>query len=332
MGGRIANYLTYGALSTAVACAHPADVVLAMTDPPFAGTIGAIAARLRRRPLVYWVQDLHPDIGVEIGMVRNRAVLAAWRKAQQAALRSATSVVVLGQDMAERVIGYGVDPSVVTVVPNGAPLGAEPEPRDLRHPVSADLRDGHQFVVMHAGNLGFAGAWSTLVEAAGMLRGRSVGMVFVGDGAQRADLERKATASPNVTFRDYRPRSEVPLVLAAGDLHVVTVRAGLEGLVVPSKLYGLLAAGRPILAVTPDASEAARLVRRHRCGIVADPSSAASVAAAVSWAQDHPDELAAMGQRARQAAFEYDRPAMLVRLVEVAEAAARRTAAGRPRP
>jgi colanic acid biosynthesis glycosyl transferase WcaI len=302
-----------------------------MTDPPFAGTIGAAAARMRQRPLLYWVQDLHPDIGIEIGIVRHPTVIATWRRAQRVALRSASAIAVLGEDMADRVTAYGIDRSSLAVIPNGAAAGPEPGPVDARHPIVSRLRGGYRFVAMHAGNLGVAGAWSTLIEAAGLLTERSIGLVFVGNGAKRPDMERSAVGRANISFYDYLPWSDVQHVMAAGDLQIVTVRAGLEGLVVPSKMYSLLAAGRPMLAVTSETSDVARLVRRHGCGLVADPTSPSSVAAAMRWAQDNPDAIAAMSHRARQAAPEYERAAMLRRLADMAEAAVDRAQSTRRR-
>ena len=100
--------------------------------------------------------------------------------------------------------------------------------------------------MVHAGNLGFYGAWSTLVKAAALLKDESTGLVFVGDGANRARIEESAQGLENVRFLPFRPFSQVPNVMAAGDLQVITVKPGLEGVVVPSKLYSILAAGRPV--------------------------------------------------------------------------------------
>jgi colanic acid biosynthesis glycosyl transferase WcaI len=113
----------------------------------------------------------------------------------------------------------------------------------------------------------------------------------------------------------------VPYVLAAGDLHVVTVRSGLEGVVVPSKLYGILAAGRPVLAVACEGSDVARIVRRYGCGFVADPDRPDAVAQAVREAMASPRNLAAMGARARAAARDFEQQAQLDRFIEVVEAA-----------
>lgn len=323
MTARVANYLSYSALASAVGMARRADVVLAMTDPPFAGALGLLAAKTRARPLVYWVQDLHPDVSVAAGIIDEGAIVRTWRAVQRVALRKANVVVVLGDDMGDCVLRYGVEPSRVAVVRSGAPLGPEPQsmPSIADEPVVQTLRKDHQLLVVHAGNLGYAGAWQTVLDAAAMLSSEATGFAFVGSGAMRGELEARAAGLDHVAFHDYRPSSELPLVLAAGDLHLVSVRRGLEGLVVPSKLYGVLAAGRPVLALADERADVTRLVRKHGCGLVADPEDPGQLATALRWARANPGELAAMGQRARNAARSYEREVMLDRLVEIIESA-----------
>ncbi|MHB8436348.1 MAG: glycosyltransferase family 4 protein [Acidimicrobiales bacterium] len=321
MTARVANYLSYGALATAAGISRRPDVVLAMTDPPFAGAVGLLAARTRSRPLVYWVQDLHPDATVAAGIIGDGVIVMIWRAIQRVVLRKANLVVVLGDDMGERVSQYGVKPNRVEVVRSGATLGPTPlsVAEIAAEPVVRALRRNHRFLVLHAGNLGYSGAWQTILEAAEILAGENIGFAFVGTGALREKIEGHWADMPHVAFHDYRPSSELPLVLAAADIHVVSVRRGLEGLVVPSKLYAILAAGRPVLAVASEQTDVARLVRKYGCGLVADPDNPAAVSEAIHWASSHSRELTAMGQRSRDAAGYYRREEMLDRLVEITE-------------
>ena len=318
MSSRIENYLSFAVMALPVAAARRADVVVAMTDPPFCGTLGMLAGGGWRRPFLYWVQDLHPDLAVASGLLEDGTVAQVWRRAHRVVLGRASTVVVLGQDMAERAIEAGARPPAVRLLRPGAPLGDEPDPSDRSHPVATMVRSGRHFVVVHAGNLGFAGAWDTLLAAAPLLGG-GVGLSFVGAGADAQRVRDIASELQNVAFYPYQPPSQARFVLAAGDLHVVTIRRGLEGLVVPSKLYGILAAGRPALVVADERSDAARLVREHHCGIVADPDSPKDVVAAIRWGVDHPAELEAMGRRARALARNFSRPSMLRILVEMIE-------------
>jgi colanic acid biosynthesis glycosyl transferase WcaI len=207
--------------------------------------------------------------------------------------------------MRERILAKGILPERVRVVRDGASLpAAMADPRD---PIVREIRCGFPFVVLHAGNLGFYGAWSTLLKAAEILRNENVGFVFIGDGANRAALEAESKAMPNVRFLPFRPAAQIPQVMAAGDLHVVTVRRGLEGVVVPSKLYSILAAGRPVLAVAPANTDAARIIAGSGCGLAADPDHPGAVAAQILALRDSPARLSEMAVRAGEAAGKYAR-------------------------
>jgi colanic acid biosynthesis glycosyl transferase WcaI len=317
MWRRVSNYLSYLALAVPRALAIRPDIVLAMTDPPVAGIAGAFVARMSNRPFVYNIRDLYPDMAVGGEIVNSGFWVDGWEKMHRRALRHAARVVVLGDDMRDRIIAKGVAPERVVIVRDGSSVSSSlPEPSD---PLIQKIRSGFSFVAIHAGNLGFYGAWNTLLEAARILRNENIGLVFVGDGAKRATLEATAQPSPNVRFLPFFPVQQVPQVMMAGDVHIVTVRRGLEGVVVPSKLYSILAAGRPVLAVAPASTDAARIVTETGCGMSADPDDPAAVAAALSQLRNDPARLAQMGVRAREVAAKYARVNELDRFVNVME-------------
>jgi len=327
MPRRLSNYLSYLALAVPRALAIRPDVVLAMTDPPVAGIAGAFVARLGGRPFVYNIRDLYPDMAVGGDIVRPSRWVQRWEKMHRGALRRAARVIVLGDDMRERILSKGVEPGRVVVVRDGATFPAPPPAANDR--VIREIRCGFPFVALHAGNLGFYGAWNTLLEAAALLRNETAGLVFIGDGANRAELEAAAKDSPNVRLLPFRPVEQVPCVMMAGDVHIVTVRRGLEGVVVPSKLYAILAAGRPLLVVAARESDAARIVVESGCGLAADPDDPPAVAAAIRELQSDPARLAHMGRRAREAAGKYARVNELRRFTEIVEEAAREKNGGR---
>ncbi len=325
MRRRVSNYLTYLALAVPRAIALRPDVVLAMTDPPVAGIAAAFVARRLGRPFVYNVQDLYPDMAVGGDIVRPGFWVRRWEKMHRRALEQAARVIVIGDDMRDRILAKGVAPEKVVVVRNGTtlPLGS-PESNDAAaQNVIREIRCGFPFVVVHAGNLGFYGAWDTLLKAAEILGNENTALVFIGDGANRAALQASASNSPNVRFLPFRPVEQVPQVMVAGDVHVVTIRRGLEGIVVPSKLYSILAAGRPVLAVAPAASDAASVVVESGCGLAADPDDPAAVASAIRELRGDPSRLAEMGRRARETSKKYARVTQLERFVEIIEEVAR---------
>jgi len=187
------------------------------------------------------------------------------------------------------------------------------------HPVSQEIRSGYRFVALHVGNLGFYGAWDTLLEAARILGDDGAGIVFVGEGAQKARLVAAANRTRGVRFLPFRPASEIPNVLAAGDIHIITVKRGLEGVIVPSKLYPILAAGKPVLAVSTPATDVARIITDAGCGVVVDPDDPQAVAAAIRELAANPQRVANMSQRARGIARNYDKLSELKKFLSVIE-------------
>jgi glycosyltransferase involved in cell wall biosynthesis len=327
MRRRVSNYLSYLALAVPRALAIRPDVVLAMTDPPVAGIAGAFIARMSARPFVYNIRDMYPDMAIGGDIVRANSLVARWEQMHRRALREAARVIVLGDDMRDRILAKGVAPERVVVVRDGSsPSGPLPDPG---HPAVKEVRCGFPFVVLHAGNLGFYGAWSTLLQAAEILRDENTGLVFIGDGANRKAMQSSVNGSPNVRFLPFRPASEIPHVMAAGDLHIITVKRGLEGVVVPSKLFSTLAAGRPVLVVAPSECDASRIVRESGCGITADPDDPNSVAAGIRELRDNPRRLAEMGRRARETSEKYARVKELAKFPSIIEEAAKERSGGR---
>jgi colanic acid biosynthesis glycosyl transferase WcaI len=320
MGGRVSNYLTYLFLAIPRALTIRPDVILAMTDPPFAGIAGALVSKLSGRPLVYNIRDLYPDMAIGGSIVKPSRLVRLWENLHRRSLSQAAKIIVLGEDMRERILSKGIAADKIVVVRDGTSLPEKLASAD--HPVVQEIRNGFPFTVIHAGNLGFYGAWDTLIRAAEILGDDGVGFVFIGDGASRSRIEASANGSRQISFLPFRPPEQIPFVMAAGDLHIVTVKRGLEGVVVPSKFYSILAAGRPVLAVAPESCEVVRIVRQSGCGIVADPDDPQSVVRALREIRGDRTRLEYMGRRAREIAKYFVRADELDRFTEIVEQAA----------
>jgi colanic acid biosynthesis glycosyl transferase WcaI len=320
MKKRVANYLSYVVLAIPRAIFAPCDVVVAMTDPPFQGIVGAIVAMLKRKPYVYNIRDLYPDMAVGGSIVKPGLLARIWERLHRWALRRATRVIVLGEDMRARIVAKGVEPARVLIVRDGAEILPSNTPLPVPDPeVVRAIRGSFSFVLVHAGNLGFYGAWNTLVTAARNLANEGVGLVFVGDGAQRPRIQAVAAGSGNIRFLEFFPGSKIPSVLAAADAHVITVKRGLEGVVVPSKMYGILAAGKPIVAVAPKETDVVSMGIQRGFAVAADPDRPVEVVNAVRSLASDPNKLQAMGEAARAAAPDYDRVKELQKFVEIIE-------------
>ena len=323
MKKRVFNYLSYVFLAVPRALFLPCDVVLAMTDPPFEGIVGAFVALLKGKPYVYNIRDLYPDMAVGGAIVKPGMLARVWERLHRWALRRATRVVALGEDMRHRILAKGVDPSTVVVVRDGAEI----PPSDASAPaldseVIRAIRGNFRFVLLHAGNLGFYGAWDTLLAGAASLAADGIGLVFVGDGAQRSRLETAAANIPNVRFLPFFPGDKISSVLAAADAHIITVKRGLEGVVVPSKMYGILAAGKPIVAVAPRECDVVSLGKAKGFAVSASPEDAAGFAQLVRQLSQNPAQLNEMATAALATAPEYERSAELHKLLKIVEAAA----------
>jgi glycosyltransferase involved in cell wall biosynthesis len=285
-------------------------------------TIGAAMRSLRGVPFVYWLQDLYPDLAVEFGVLR-RGGLAdrAFGAASGWIQRRADRVVALGDAMAAKVVAHGVPADRVHVVPNWAD-GRSLVP--LARADNAFLRE-HALVgkkvVLYSGNMGRAHDLATLLGAARAMRAREdLVFLFIGDGNKRSEVEAAAAELPAVRILPYVARQRLSESLSSGDVHVVTQTDCTVGLLEPSKLYGAMAVGRPILFIGPAGGEAAATVDRERLGAVVAPGDVANAVAALErLLQD--DEA---GPRARTA-FEraYDRQVRTAQLAEILEAAAR---------
>jgi colanic acid biosynthesis glycosyl transferase WcaI len=320
MKKRVLNYLSYAALAIPRALFVPCDVVVAMTDPPFQGIVGAVVAMMKAKPYVYNIRDLYPDMAVGGSIVEPGTLAKIWEKLHRWALRRAARVIVLGEDMRTRIIAKRVQPRRVLVVRDGAEVLPPNTPFPAPDPeVVRAIRGDFSFVLVHAGNLGFYGAWNTLVTAARNLANEGVGLVFVGDGAQRSQVEAAAAGSGNIRILDFFPADKIPSVLAAADAHVIIIKRGLEGVVVPSKMYGILAAGKPIVAVAPKETDAVSLGIQRGFAVAADPDRPAEVVCAVRALASDPRKLKTMGEAALAAAPDYDRVKEMQKFVEIIE-------------
>src|SRR5262249_26637228 len=248
-------------------------------------------------------------------------------------LRRADAVIALGDTMRRRLIDEkGADAGKIAVIHNWADCAAlAPGPKDNAFARQHGLAG--RFVVMHAGNIGLSQNLDIVIAAAVRLREHDdIRFVFVGDGARRQDLERLARdrALDNVIFLPFQPRGDMRDSYAAADVFLISLQQGIEGYIVPSKLYGVLAAGRPYIAAIASASEVADIAREHECGLVVPPGDSDPLAARVLELYRDRGRLEKLGARARQAGMMFDRPrAVAAYAALLREVANGRTAAGR---
>ncbi len=282
------------------------DVVVTLTTPPLIAATGLLARTFKRSRLVCWIQDLYPEVAVAFGALRPGSLAARTMAAiSRAVLRRADGVVALGEAMRARCIAAGARAERAVAIPNWADATAVRPVPHAENPLRRELAGDAKVLVMYSGNMGLAHDMATLLEAARLLGDRAdLRFVFAGDGARRGEVEAAASRLPNVRLVAYQARERLSEWLSAGDLHLVTLSAEVEGLLEPSKLYGSMAAGRPALYVGPPGAEVARTIAAERCGAVLRNGDAAGLAGAIRELADDEPARSAMGARARAALVE----------------------------
>lgn len=274
------------------------DGVIAMSPPLTLGLTGWVVGLARRAPLVFNIQDVFPDAAVATGAITDRRVIAIARWLERISYRRAAAVTVLSDDLRDNVTAKlpARHRARVTVIPNFVDTSAV-RPLDRRTALRAELGIGDEPVVMYAGNVGFSQSLHLMLDAARQMP--EVTFVINGDGAARPELEHRALGLGNVRFGPFQPPERLAEVLATADLHVVSLRAGLGAVSVPSKTYSILAAGRPVVAAVDAGTEVPRIVAASGAGAAVAPDDAAEFTAAVRRLLADPAELVAAGARGR---------------------------------
>jgi glycosyltransferase involved in cell wall biosynthesis len=307
--GRTINYLTYFVSATSMGLRLPRqDVTVALTDPPIIG-LSALAAR-PRHGFVFFCQDIFPEVARLLTDFQSPLVDRFLDRVNRRLVKRAERTLAIGETMARRLIeGKGADPARVEVIHNWADTAAI-VPSDKSNPFSQAHGLADRFVVLHAGNIGHGQNLDVVIDAAEMVANRpDIVMLFIGDGTRRLLLQEavRARRLPNVRFLPFQPRAEMRWTYASSDVCLVSLSPGLAGYIVPSKLYPILAAGRPYIAAVDSASEVATITEQHRCGVVVPPGDAAGMAHRLLELADDADARARMGARAREAAMTFDR-------------------------
>jgi glycosyltransferase involved in cell wall biosynthesis len=297
---------------------RPNDVIVAKTDPPLLSVMAGLIAPIKGARLVNWLQDIFPEAAeaLNIGGGFGSAALRLLRPLRNWSLNSAHTNVVVGAKMAEYLEGEAIPRSKISTISNWS---------DGTHilPIAAaqnELRNswalGDRFVVCYAGNLGRAHDIATIIEAMTLLQERAtsspldeiarrISFVFVGGGAQLSSLQREAAQRQltNLQFHPYQARERLAATLGIADVHLVSLNPKLEGLIVPSKFYGIAAAGRPTLFIGAADGEIARLIHESGCGFTVAPGDGQALMDRILELATGTELCASMGARAR-AAFE----------------------------
>jgi colanic acid biosynthesis glycosyl transferase WcaI len=313
--GRFCNYVSYFLLAcyAGMRLQRP-NVVIALTDPPIIGLAAYLAARRFGAPLVMSYRDIFPEVGRLLEDFQSELVDRVLQQVTCFLVRKAERSVALGATMRRRLIEEkGAETSRVVIIPDWADcIDIVPGPRQNAFSLAHGLSD--KFVVMHSGNIGLSQGLESIVQVAGHLQAfPDIQMVFIGEGVKKAHLEAQAQTLgvQNVRFLPYQPKENLRHSFASADVFLISLKRGLAGYIVPSKLYGILAAGRPYVAAVEEACEVAAISRAYNCGLVAEPENPQDVANNILTLY-HDRQLAQqLGLNARKAALDFDRPILV---------------------
>lgn len=325
---RIADFALFYMLATLRILTLPKqDVVVCYTTPPFIALVGLVTRLLRRSKAVYWVMDLYPDLPVACGVMKPSALSTRFFEGlNRFLLRRSNATVVLGRCMRDRVIGKKVDAGHVHFIPVWSDLQAVPI-EEARAAAANPLRNLYSpdgaFTVMYSGNLGLGHETGTMCDAALRLRDREdIRFVFVGGGKRRGEVEGfiKKHDLPNAKWYEYQPREKLADSLAAADLHLISLKEGVEGIMVPSKLFGIMAVARPSVFVGHPSSEISRVLAESDSGVTIREGDGAGLAAAILGFAGDRARAARMGANARRGLEgRYDRDTACRMWVELLE-------------
>ena len=309
---RLSNYVSYLASSAAatVRLGRP-DVIVSLTDPPVVSLTAIAAAKVTGAKFVFLCQDVFPEVARLLEDFHNPTVESILTKIGRFTVKTADRVIALGDTMKRRLVETkNADPDKIQVIHNWSDAEViQPGPKDNAFAREHDLVD--KFVVMHSGNVGMSQDVDALLDIAELLADLpDVVVAIVGDGARKAFLrdEVQRRQLTNVRFFPYQPKARLNESFATADVFIVSLKSGLAGFIVPSKLYGILVAGRPYVAAIESDSEAAQIAREHDCGIVVNPGDRAATACAIRQLYQNRSLRERLAGNARRAGLIYDRP------------------------
>ena len=314
---RAAGYAGFSALAAAMGgTGDPVDGVLAVSPPLTLALAGWAVAKKRKASFVFNVQDIYPDIAVDLGVLTGKRIVQAAYRLERWSYNSADAVTVLSEGLRENVSRKTDRPDKVRVIPNFVDTDWI-RPSDPANAYRREFGLEGKTVVMYAGNVGLSQGLDLVVDAAAALAYEE-DLVFVinGSGTDRKDLEQKARGLVNVRFVDMQPAGRLPEVLAAADIHLVTLKRGLARSSVPSKTYSILAAGRPLLASVDEGSEIAAVVARAGAGLSVAPEDPEAFTKALRRMLDNRHETRLMGEAGRKFVEGWASPEAVARAYE----------------
>lgn len=305
LAGRALDYLSFylAAFVMLLNVVREGDVIVAKTDPPLISVVCWLVARLKRAQLVNWLQDVFPEVATALGVMKSPLLTRVIKRMRNVSLHGAVMNVVLGERMQALICSEGVDRDRTRIISNWADGNlVRPVPREL-NALRAEWGLRGKFVVGYSGNMGRAHEFETIINAMRRLReDPEIFFLFIGGGAGRIGLENTVAelGLNNCLFQTYQPRDRLCESLSVPDVHLVSLRPQLEGLIVPSKIYGIAAAGRPVVFIGDQDGEVARLVGQCGSGFTVPLGASEELSGILKELKKTPELVISLGEQARR--------------------------------
>ena len=283
-------------------------VILAQTDPPLLGIHGLFFSKYYKAKFIYSCKDLYPEVGIVTKKLTDPFFNFLLDKINKFSFKFADAVFCLGEDMKQKIKNKGVIRDEIFVIRDWANTKSLFPVVDKDNLFKTKFGLNEKFTIMYSGNIGLTQNLDMVIDAAKAFKNKDeIKFLFIGEGADKANLQEKVNnlELKNVQFLSYQPKEELRYSLGAADLHLITLEKGLSGIVVPSKIYGILSCGKPFIALVDEESDVSLIAKKFSCGIMVSPGDKESLVKAVEWAVNHREEIKKMGLNGREAAVKY---------------------------
>lgn len=297
------------------------NVVISMTDPPLLGLLGIFFSILYRAKFIYYCQDIYPDVGIVSGKLRNPILNSILTISNLLSYKLANKIIVIGETMKKRLESKGVDKNKIVVIHNWADTkNVFPVKTEENKFVDKYSLDGY-FTVMYAGNLGLTQNLDKVIDLANELKVvNDIKFLMVGEGANKATLQKKVEGLNlnNVVFIPFQAKNDLRYCLSSASVHLVPFMKGLAGILVPSKVYNIMACAKPFIGWIDSDSEIADIAKKYNCGLIAEPGNLASLKEAILWAYENRDKLNQIGEDGFKAVKgNFDLEAVVIEFVKI---------------
>ena len=307
---RIKNLLAYFFNSLiATAKIEKQDYIYTISQPPIlGGVLGVLGKWIKGGKLIYNIQDFNPEQTIAVGYAKNKLLLNTVMAVDKFSCKNSDKVIVVGRDMQETLKNRFNNKKVPSnVFINNWINEKEIYPLDQNHPKIVAFKEKYnlkdKFIIMYSGNIGLYYDLENIIKVIGEFKDREdVVFAFIGDGTVKSKIEEYVTDNKlnNVTFIPYQDKADLIYSLNAADIHWVVNAKGIKGVSVPSKLYGVMAAGKPVLGVLDEGSEARLIVEECNCGVCIEPGNYKEISRNIEYILNNKELIKSLGQNGRK--------------------------------